>query len=80
MIRIDGATLNVYVAHLTAWAQLNAASRGKQEPEFELLRQLGIAFVELRMREETGRRRDVVRMRSARDIEIARLRVHCNGH
>jgi endonuclease/exonuclease/phosphatase family metal-dependent hydrolase len=30
VIRIDGATINVYVAHLTAWASLNAESRGKQ--------------------------------------------------
>jgi len=30
VIRIDGATLNVYVAHLTAWAKLNAAARGEQ--------------------------------------------------
>jgi endonuclease/exonuclease/phosphatase family metal-dependent hydrolase len=30
VIRIDGATLNVYVAHLTAWARFNAATRGEQ--------------------------------------------------
>src|SRR3954447_12934435 len=28
VVRIDGATLNVYVARLTAWASLNAKSRG----------------------------------------------------
>jgi len=30
VIRIDGATINVYVAHLTAWAQFNSKSRGQQ--------------------------------------------------
>ena len=30
IIRIDGATLNVYVTHLTAWGKLNRASRGEQ--------------------------------------------------
>ena len=30
VIRIDGATLNVYVAHLTSWARLNAATRAEQ--------------------------------------------------
>lgn len=30
VIRIDGATLNVYVAHLTAWAHFNSVSRGEQ--------------------------------------------------
>jgi endonuclease/exonuclease/phosphatase family metal-dependent hydrolase len=30
VVRIDGATLNVYVAHLTAWSSLNAKSRGVQ--------------------------------------------------
>ena len=30
VVRIDGATLNVYVAHLTAWARFNAATRGVQ--------------------------------------------------
>jgi endonuclease/exonuclease/phosphatase family metal-dependent hydrolase len=30
VIRIDGATINVYVAHLTAWARFNSASRGEQ--------------------------------------------------
>lgn len=30
VIRIDGATLNVYVAHLTAWARFNATTRGVQ--------------------------------------------------
>jgi endonuclease/exonuclease/phosphatase family metal-dependent hydrolase len=30
VIRIDGATLNVYVAHLTAWASLNSKSRAVQ--------------------------------------------------
>ena len=30
VVRIDGATLNVYVAHLTAWARFNAATRGMQ--------------------------------------------------
>jgi len=30
VIRIDGATLNVYVAHLTAWARFNSAQRGEQ--------------------------------------------------
>ena len=30
VVRIDGATLNVYVAHLTAWAGFNATARGVQ--------------------------------------------------
>jgi len=30
VVRIDGATLNIYVAHLTAWASLNSKSRGVQ--------------------------------------------------
>jgi len=30
VVRIDGATLNVYVAHLTAWSSINAKSRGVQ--------------------------------------------------
>ena len=30
VIRIDGATLNVYVAHLTAWAHFNSVTRGEQ--------------------------------------------------
>lgn len=30
VIRIDGATIDVYVAHLTAWARFNAVTRGEQ--------------------------------------------------
>ncbi|HXH42159.1 MAG TPA: endonuclease/exonuclease/phosphatase family protein, partial [Thermoanaerobaculia bacterium] len=30
VIRIDGASLNVYVTHLTTWARLNAKTRGVQ--------------------------------------------------
>ncbi len=30
VVRLDGATLNVYVAHLTAWGSLNAKSRDEQ--------------------------------------------------
>ena len=30
VMRIDGALLNVYVTHLTAWGSLNAKSRGEQ--------------------------------------------------
>lgn len=30
VIRIDGATLNVYVTHLTSWSRFNAATRGEQ--------------------------------------------------
>jgi len=30
VVRIDGAVLNVYVTHLTAWASLNSKSRGEQ--------------------------------------------------
>ena len=30
VLRIDGATLNVYVTHLTAWGSLNAKSRDEQ--------------------------------------------------
>jgi len=30
VMRIDGATLNVYVTHLTAWGKFNSKSRGEQ--------------------------------------------------
>jgi endonuclease/exonuclease/phosphatase family metal-dependent hydrolase len=30
VIRIDGVTINVYVAHLTAWARINSVARGAQ--------------------------------------------------
>ena len=30
VVRIDGALLNVYVTHLTAWGSINAKSRGEQ--------------------------------------------------
>jgi len=30
VVRIDGATLSVYVAHLTSWGSLNSKSRGEQ--------------------------------------------------